>query len=80
MQVDVFVVFTDSETYAGKVHPAKALQMYRQRSGIDAKLAVMAFSANRFTIADPDDRGMLDIAGLDSGVPEILRQFVMGTI
>lgn len=36
--VDAFVVFTDSETWAGNVHPAEALRAYRQHTKIsDAK-------------------------------------------
>ncbi|MBM3460230.1 MAG: TROVE domain-containing protein, partial [Armatimonadetes bacterium] len=53
--VDVFVVYTDNETWAGKIHPAQALQEYRQRLGIPAKLIVVAMLANPFTIADPND-------------------------
>jgi 60 kDa SS-A/Ro ribonucleoprotein len=73
--VDVFCVFTDNETYAGSVHPFEALKQYRKTMGIDAKLAVCAFSATEFTIADPNDSGMMDIAGLDSSLPAILSQF-----
>lgn len=28
--VDVFIVFTDNETFAGDVHPAAALRKYRE--------------------------------------------------
>ena len=40
----------------------------------------MAMTANEFTIADPDDPGMLDIVGLDSSVPELIRAFVLGYV
>jgi 60 kDa SS-A/Ro ribonucleoprotein len=73
--IDVFVVYTDSETWFGKVHPAQALKDYRQTMGIDAKLVVVGMVANRFTIADPDDPGMLDIVGFDTAAPTILRDF-----
>ena len=58
--VDVFVILTDSETWAGPVHPAEALRKYRQEMGIPAKLVVVAMVSNGFTIADPEDAGMMD--------------------
>ena len=32
LEVDVFIVYTDSETWFGKIHPSKALQQYRKVS------------------------------------------------
>lgn len=76
---DCFVVYTDNETYFGGVHPAEALHMYRQKSGIwDAKLIVIGMTATKFTIADPKDPFMLDIVGFDSAAPELMRNFVLG--
>jgi 60 kDa SS-A/Ro ribonucleoprotein len=31
--------------------------------------------ANRFTIADPTDAGMLDIVGFDTSTPEVISGF-----
>ena len=79
--VDVFVVLTDNETFHGRVHPTKALERYRMEMGMpEAKLAVLAFSTTEFSIADPEDPLMMDIAGLDSAVPRILRDFAMGAL
>ena len=78
LPVDVFVVLTDSETWYGQVHPVQALQQYRQRTGIPAKLIVEGFVANRFSIADPDDAGMLDMVGFDTAVPSLIRDFAAG--
>lgn len=56
---DVFVVYTDNETYYGDIHPFEALKQYREASGIsDAKLVVVAFTGTKFTIADPTDPNM----------------------
>lgn len=30
LEVDVFIVYTDSETWYGKVHPTQALKQYRK--------------------------------------------------
>lgn len=80
LKVDVFIVYTDNETWAGKIHPFKALEQYRKAMGIDARLIVCAMAANKFTLADPDDSGMLDMAGFDSAGPQIIRTFALGEI
>ena len=64
----------------GSVHPSVALRQYREFSGIDARLIVCGMASNGFTIADPNDAGMLDMAGFDSAAPEIIRNFALGEI
>jgi 60 kDa SS-A/Ro ribonucleoprotein len=76
--VDTFVVYTDSETWAGEIHPAQALRTYRERMGIAAKLIVVAMTSNGFTIADPEDAGMLDVVGFDTATPGVIGDFVAG--
>lgn len=78
LAVDTFVVITDNETWAGDIHPHQALERYRTAMGIDAKLIVLATSASKFTIADPGDPGMLDIAGFDAAVPGLISAFSRG--
>src|SRR3954464_5365304 len=60
-EVDTFVIYTDSETWAGDGHPVQALNDYRQASGIDAQLVVAGMVSNGFSIADPTDPEMLDV-------------------
>jgi 60 kDa SS-A/Ro ribonucleoprotein len=79
-EVDVFMVLTDNETWAGQIHPAQALQRYRERTGIPAKLVVVGMTSSGFTIADPDDAGMLDIVGFDSAAPEVIASFARGEL
>lgn len=74
--IDAFVVLTDNETTVGAVPPAKALAAYRERMEIDAKLLFVALSSTGFHIADPDDLGMLDVAGFDASTPRAIRAFV----
>jgi hypothetical protein len=69
LEVDVFVVYTDSETWFGEVHPFQALAQYRQKTGILAKLVAVGMVPNGFTIADPSDAGMLDVVGFDTAAP-----------
>lgn len=78
LQVDAFVVYTDSETWSGAVHPVQALREYRARTGIAAKLVVVGLVSNGFTIADPDDAGMLDVAGFDTAAPAAIADFIRG--
>ncbi len=77
LEIDLFVVLTDNETWYGKQHPSEALLEYRRRSGIDAKLAVVAMAANPFSIADPEDPGMMDFVGFDASIPQALREFAL---
>lgn len=75
--VDVFCVYTDSETYAGRIQPVQALNEYRNKMGIPAKLVVLGLASNGFTIADKNDAGMLDVVGFDSNVPAVMRDFIV---
>ena len=77
VEADVFMVYTDNETWFGKVDPAQALAEYRLKMGIPAKPIVVGMCANRFTISDPQDLGMLDVVGFDTSVPQAMREFVL---
>ncbi len=78
LQVDTFVVLTDSETWAGAIHPVQALRAYREQSGLPARLIVVGLVASSFTIADPADAGMLDVVGFDAAAPEVMSGFSRG--
>ena len=80
IEADVFIIYTDCETNVGRISPASALKQYRAEMGIPAKIIVVAMTSNGFTIADPADSGMLDIAGFDSAAPEVISNFVLGNI
>jgi 60 kDa SS-A/Ro ribonucleoprotein len=71
LEVDLFVVYTDNETWAGDVHPSKALQQYRQVNPA-ARLVVVGMTATDFSIADPQDPGMLDVVGFDTATPQAI--------
>ena len=60
---DVFMIYTDNETYAGHRHPSDALREYRKLTGIPAKMVVIACTPTSSSIADPTDGGMLDVIG-----------------
>ncbi len=79
-EIDTFVVYTDSETWAGDIHPVQALRDYRHASGIDARLVVVGMVSNGFSIADPADPGMLDVVGFDTATPQLIADFARGTL
>jgi 60 kDa SS-A/Ro ribonucleoprotein len=75
--VDAFVIYTDNDTNSGeKEHPIQALDRYRQKSGINAKLIVVSMASNGHSIADPADAGTLDITGFDGDTPTLISDFV----
>ena len=78
VQADVFVVYTDNETWAGTIQPQAALQAYRDRTGIPARLIVVGLTSTGFSIADPHDAGMLDLVGFDSSAPGVMGAFARG--
>jgi 60 kDa SS-A/Ro ribonucleoprotein len=80
LKVDTFVVYTDSETWAGTIHPVQALKSYRKEFNPEAKLVVVGMTSNEFTIADPDDTGMLDVVGFDASAPRVISDFSRGAI
>jgi 60 kDa SS-A/Ro ribonucleoprotein len=75
VDVDTFCVYTDNETWAGSVHPAQALRAYRDARGIPAKLVVVGMTSNGFSIADPNDAGMVDVVGFDTSTPPVIADF-----
>ncbi len=75
IEVDTFVVYTDTETRTGFVHPTTALRDYRNARGIPAKLVVVGMTSTGFSIADPDDAGMLDVVGFDASAPPVIADF-----
>jgi len=79
-EIDTCVVLTDSETWFGRIHPAQALERYRRETGIEARLAVVGMVSNGFSIADPNDPGMLDVVGFDTATPQLISDFARGAL
>ena len=76
VNVSAFITYTDSETWAGNIHPSQALRQYRSELVGDAKSVVVGMTSNGFTIADPNDCGMLDVVGFDMTAPAVIADFV----
>ncbi|MFO7632941.1 MAG: TROVE domain-containing protein, partial [Caldilinea sp.] len=77
VMADAFVIYTDNETWFGQIHPVQALREYRRKTGIPARLVVVAMTSNGFTIADPNDVGMLDVVGFDAAAPHVISDFIV---
>lgn len=75
LDIDCFIVYTDNETWHGDIHPYQALRLYREKTGIAAKLVVVGMTATEFSIADQSDAGMLDVVGFDAAAPAIIADF-----
>jgi 60 kDa SS-A/Ro ribonucleoprotein len=73
---DAFVILTDNETWAGRMHPSQALAWYRRRVNPAAKLVCCAMAANHANVVDPDDRLSMGAAGLDASLPQLITEFI----
>lgn len=78
IHVDTFVILTDNETWRGTVKPVDALNRYRERINPNAKLVVVGMTSSGFSIADPNDAGMLDVVGFDANVLPLITEFSRG--
>jgi 60 kDa SS-A/Ro ribonucleoprotein len=71
---DAFIVYTSSPVRID----SHALEQYRERSGIAARLIAVAMSAAPGTIVAADDPLQLNIGGFDASVPEVIAAFLHG--
>lgn len=76
IEAEGFVIYTDNETWAGSIHPSQALEEYRRKMGIPAKLVVVGMASNEFSIADPTDGGMMDVVGFNTATPAVIGDFI----
>lgn len=88
---DLFVIYTDNETYYGHTHPFDALENYRKATGIDARMIVIGTTPTSNTIGYGGSKNILDstvnknntplslnIAGFDLNTPVLVRNFALG--
>lgn len=79
LAVDGFAVYTDSETWAGNIHPSQALRNYRSKMDRpQAAQVVVGMTATEFTIADPKDPRTLDVVGFDLNTPSAIAELFRG--
>ncbi|CAG2225634.1 SSA2 [Mytilus edulis] len=74
---DAIMVFTDSITSCGFIHPAEALKQYTQYMTIpDYRFVVVAMTSDKYSVAAPDSVHNLDVVGFDTMTPGIIMDFV----
>jgi len=78
VDAEAFIIYTDNDVNAGRMHPSEALKKHRRETGRDSKMIVCATIASNCSIADPNDPHSLDIAGFDAATPVIINNFVAG--
>lgn len=76
---DVVLVCTDNQTQGWTSHPAQALKEYREACKLpQARFVVCAMCSRGFSLAAPDELGMLDIAGCDGNTLQLIQDFARG--
>lgn len=75
LEVDVFILYTDSENWGGS-HVWQLLEKYRRETGINAKMIGIQFDANWSSMIDPDDPLSINVVGFDTALPNIVEQFI----
>ena len=59
----------------GLRHRVSPVPIFSNRRGESAR-SVAAMTSNGFTLADPNDRGMIDVVGFDTTAPAVIADFV----
>jgi 60 kDa SS-A/Ro ribonucleoprotein len=80
VEIGGIVIQTDSETYAGSMHPFQALTNYRQALVSDLRQVVVGMTSTGFTIADPTDKLSMDVVGFDASAPNVIADFIRGEL
>jgi 60 kDa SS-A/Ro ribonucleoprotein len=73
--IDTISCYTDNETYCGTIHPSQALVELQNKMSRNTKFISVSMCANNTTVADPDNKSMLDIIGFDTATPKVISEF-----
>lgn len=77
--LDAFVIYTDSETWAGHRHLDSLYDEYRKKVNANVKMLVASMESNVYTVGDPNDPSVLQVVGLDASVPQVIASFLKPT-
>lgn len=72
------VLITDSETWAGSVHPVQVLEDYRRKRGVQLWAVCMGMVATQASILDNSDPNTLEVVGFDTSAPQMVSSFLRG--
>ncbi len=76
LDVDGIICFTDNETWAGSSHPTQALDAYRRAVNGNVRVMIASMLPAGYTIGDPGDDAVLNVAGLDASLPMLVNGFI----
>jgi 60 kDa SS-A/Ro ribonucleoprotein len=76
LEVGGFALFTDGETWAGRQHASQALAAYRRKYNPGARVVLASMTAAGHSIGEPQDAGVLNIAGMDAALPMVVTGFI----
>ena len=79
-KADVICFWTDSESWAGRKHPAQALKEYRRRVNPNAKAVYVTLAPYNITLVDPKDKNSWDLSGFDPGIPKLIQMLAKDEI
>ncbi len=79
-KADLFVFWTDAESWAGTKHPSQALRKYREKINPDAKAIYVTLAPYRISLVDPKDPHSWDLAGFDPGLPKVIQMIATGEV
>jgi 60 kDa SS-A/Ro ribonucleoprotein len=76
---DAILLWTDSQTWSGSIHPAQAITALRGYTRKRVKVAVAATTATRHSVGDTNDADLLQVCGFDAAVPAVIADFIRET-
>ena len=76
---DLFVMFTDGESWAGN-HAASVLKQYREQVNPDARVVYCTTAPYGTVLTDPGDVRALDIVGFDPNAAALIGEFHQGNL
>lgn len=80
IQVDAFVCYSDSETWAGRAQPMQMLKQYREQMNPQARMVNVQMTATHVTNNAPDDGLALECVGFDTSTAQVINAFINGEI
>jgi 60 kDa SS-A/Ro ribonucleoprotein len=82
IETDVFVFWTDSESWAGRKHPSQAFAEYKNRVNKNAKAIYITLTAygDNITLADPKDPQSYDFASFTGETPKLIQMVANGEL
>lgn len=79
-KADVLCFWTDSESWAGRRHPAQALAAYRAKVNPNAKAIYVTLAPYHLSLVDPNDPNSWDFGGFDPSLPRLVQLVATGDL